>query len=135
MFYDFALTIPAGTAKSSPAVQRMKMTHGVIHDVRIYYPPGPRGEVDVAIFEGGHQVYPTNRGGSFNADNVYINFGDYYELFDAPYELTAKGWAPDADYDHTIRIEIGLIESKIALASLTVARGLERFFKAIGIKV
>lgn len=135
MFYDFALTIPAGTAQASPAEQVMKLTHGVVHTVRLYFPPGPRGEVNVAIFESGHQVYPTNRGGVFNADNVYISFDDYYELFRAPYRLVAKGWAPDADYEHTVRIELGVIESKIALASLKVARGLEKFLKVIGIGV
>ena len=135
MFYDFALTITAGKTEASPATQKMKLTHGVIHTVRIYFPPGPRGEVNVAIFEGGSQIYPTNRGGEFNADNLYINFDDFYELFRAPYELVAKGWSPDASYDHTVRIEVGILESRIALASLKLARGLERFLKALGIGV
>lgn len=135
MFYDFSLTIPAGTAKDSPAERRMKLTHGIIHTFRLYFPPGPRGEVDVTVLEGGHQVYPTNRGGSFNADNLYISFDDYYELTRAPFELVARGWSPDADYSHTVRIEIGLLESRIALASIRMARGLEKFFRTLGIKV
>lgn len=135
MFYDFALTIPAGTTEANPATLDMKLTHGVIHTIRLNFPPGPRGEVNVDIYHGGHQLYPTNTGGEFNADNTYITFDDYYELDEAPYKLRARGWAPTADYNHTIRIEIGLLESKIALASLRVAKGLDKFFKALGIKV
>jgi len=135
MFYDYKLTIPAGTTEAAPAEQRMRLTHGVIHTVRLYFPPGPRGEVNVQIYAGNYQLYPTNPGGSFNADNLYIAFDDYYELLRGTYELTAKGWAPDAVYQHVIRVEIGLLESRIALASLRVAKGLDKFFKTLGLKV
>lgn len=135
MFYDFDFTIPAGTAQTSPATKRMKLAHGIIHTVRVFFPPGPRGEVSFQVFEGGHQVYPTNQGGVFNADNVYISSEDYYELTRAPYELVAKGWSPSATYDHTVRIQFGLLESKIALATLRIASGMEKFFKALGVKV
>lgn len=135
MFYDFVITIPASTAATSPTVLDMKLTHGVIHTVRIDFPPGPRGEVNLVIFKGGTQLYPFNLEGYFNTDNRYITFDDYQELFSAPYTLTAKGWSPDADYDHTLHIEIGLIESKVALASLKLARALEKFLKLVGIGV
>ena len=124
MFYDFAVTIPAGTTQASPKEERLKLSHGIIHTFRLYFPPGPRGEVNLAIFDALHQVWPTNSGGAFNADNVYISFDDYYELLNAPYELVAKGWSPSADYSHTIRVEIGLLESKVALAWLRIAKGL-----------
>ena len=135
MFYDFALTIPAGTAEASPIRQGMDLTHGVIHSVRIIFPPGPRGEVSVQIYDGGHQLYPTNSGGVFNADNIAISFDDYYELLRGKYDLEARGWSPDADYQHVIRIQIGVLESRVALASLRVAKGLDKFFRAIGLKV
>jgi hypothetical protein len=135
MFYDFALTITAGTTEANPAEQEMKLTHGVIQTVRLFFPPGPRGEVNVAIYHQEHQLYPTNPGGAFNADNVYISFDDYFELFSPPYVLLARGWAPTASYNHTVRIEIGVIESKIALIGLRVAKALDKFFNILGVKV
>ena len=135
MFYDFELTVPAGTPAATPTEVKMQLTHGVVHTVRVDFPPGPRGEVYLAIFQGGVQRYPFNRGGYFRADNTYINFDDYLELTRAPYLLTAKGWAPTAAYDHTLHIEIGLVESRIALASLRLAAGLEKFLKLVGIGV
>lgn len=135
MFYDFAITVVKGSTETAPTELVMKLTHGVIHTVRIDFPPGPRGEVKLAIFEGGIQRYPFNRGGYFQADNTYINYDDFLELGSPPYELKAQGWAPDANYDHTLHIEIGLIESKIALASLKLASGMEKFLKLVGIGV
>lgn len=135
MFYDFAFTIPAGTLERSPATQRLKLTHGVIHTVRLFFPPGPKGLVSVVVNHGGHQLYPTNPQGQYNAEDVYIAFDDFYPLFAAPYELVARGWSPDAIYAHTITIEIGLLQSKFALAMLRVAAALERFLEFLGLGV
>lgn len=135
MIYDFEVTVTAGTALATPKESRLKLTHGVIHQLNIDIPPGPRGELYFVILVGGSQLYPHNQGGYFRTDNRLIAFNEYFELTSAPYELTFKGWAPTAAYDHTVHIEVGLIESKIALASLRVAKGLEKFFTAIGLKV
>lgn len=135
MFYDFAFTITAGKTKAAPAEQVLKLTHGVIHTVRLDFPPGPRGEVNIALYHEGHQLYPTNPDGAFNADNTYINYDDFFELLTEPYSLKARGWAPTANYDHTVHIEIGVMESKLALAMLKLALGMEKFLKMVGIKV
>ena len=135
MFYDFAFTVTKGKTKAAPEEQVLKLSHGVIHTVRLDFPPGPRGEVNIALFHEEHQLYPANPDGAFNADNTYINYDDYFELTTEPFGLKARGWAPTADYDHTIHIEIGLLESKIALAVLHMAVGLEKFLKLVGIKV
>jgi hypothetical protein len=135
MFYDFTLTIPAGTPAEAPEELELQLSHGIVHTVRLDFPPGPRGEVSIIICDALHQVFPTNEGGVFNADNTYINFNDYYDLTRAPYLLTAKGWSPDADYDHTIHIEIGVLESKMAMAALRVAAALESFISFFSVKV
>lgn len=135
MFYDFAITIPAGTLESSPEEIELKLVQGVIHTVRIDIPSGSRGEVHLIILRAEHQLYPTNLDGTFNTDNRYIEFPDVEELNAAPFSLIARGWSPDADYDHTYHIEIGLVESKFALASLKVAQSIEKFMKLLGIGV
>ena len=135
MFYDFAITVTAGKTEASPQEQTLKLTHGVIHTVRLDFPPGPRGEVNIALYHEEHQLYPTNLDGAFNADNTYINYDDFFELATAPYFLKARGWAPTANYDHTVHIEVGVMESKLALAMLKLALGMEKFLKMVGIKV
>ncbi len=135
MFYDFAITILAGTTALAPKEETLKLTHGVIHTIRLDFPPGPRGEVNLALYHEEHQLYPTNPGGAFNADNTYVNFDDFFELSTAPYALKARGWSPTADYPHTIHIQVGVIESKIALASLKMAAMLEKFLKFWGMGV
>ena len=135
MFYDFPITVPAGTLKAAPKEVELKLTHGVIHTVRLDFPPGPRGEVNIVLFHREHQLYPNNPEGVFNADNTYISYDDFYELRDGPYSLTARAWSPTADYAHTLHIQVGVIESRIALATLKLALGLEKLLKIVGIKV
>jgi hypothetical protein len=135
MFYDFAITIPAGTTESAPVEQELKLTHGVIHRVEVEFYPGPRRYVWIKIFHEEHQLYPTNPDGSFCTDGYTIAFDDYFELFTPPYSLLARGYSPNADYDHVVTVRIGVIESRIALATLRVAKALEKFLKVVGIKV
>lgn len=135
MFYDFAITVPKSTTEAAPVTEELKLTHGVIHTVRLDFPPGPRGEVNIVLYHEEHQLYPTNPGGAFNSDNTYINYDDFFELTTAPYSLKARGWAPTANYDHTIHIEVGVMESKLALAMIKLATGMEKFLKMVGIKV
>uniref|UniRef100_A0A6H2A163 Uncharacterized protein n=1 Tax=viral metagenome TaxID=1070528 RepID=A0A6H2A163_9ZZZZ len=102
MIYRFSLTIPAGRTKESPLEKEMKLTEGYVTLVEVSFPPGPHGEVHVAIRDGLHQVWPTNPEESFAWDAYTGHFPEQYLLDSAPYTLTLQGWAPDASYDHDI---------------------------------
>lgn len=133
MFYDFSVSIPANTLKSAPVRQELKLTHGVITSVRLDFRQGTDHLVNLVIKQGLHQVYPTNAEGSFHLEGVYCSFEDWYELFEEPFTLTAEGWSDGTTYPHTVDVQIGLIESDIALALLKVAKALSSFLKLVGI--
>ena len=135
MFYDFAITIPAGRTEDDPVEEILELNEGVIHRVEVEFYPGPRRYVYLKLFRHEHQLWPTNPDGSFRTDAYTISFDEYYELKGEPLQLLARGYSPDADYDHVVTVRIGIIESKIALLSLKIARGLERFLHYVGIKV
>lgn len=135
MFYDFAITIPAGTSEDDPVEEELKLTHGVIHRVEVEFYPGPRRYVGLRIYHQEHQLYPTNPDGEFKTDGYTIAFDDFFELKTAPYALKARGYSPDADYSHVVTVRIGVVESKIALALLKMATGLEKFLKIVGIRM
>lgn len=135
MFYNYVLTIPAGTTEEAPVKLEMTLAKGILQTVRLFFPPGPRGEVNVIIEGNSSQIYPSNEEGTFNADNLYINFDDYYEILQPPFRFTAKGWSPTADYEHTIRIQIGVIENRVAVVSIRLAKSFDKFFKLVGVRV
>jgi hypothetical protein len=135
MYYRWTFNIPAGTQEDNPAILEMPLTNGVIHQVIIDYPSGPRGTVFVSIMRENRQIYPTNPREQFNTDNRAITFPDFYELRSQPYILQAVGWSPNASYPHAIGIEIGLIESKVALTFLNILGGMQKLLSLMGIRV
>jgi hypothetical protein len=114
MYYETSLTIPAGTLKDSPVETVLKLTHGVVHRVEVEFPDGPSFLAGVAILYGPHQVWPTNPEGCFASNGHTIGFDDYYQMYFAPYALTIQGWAPEADYDHDVRVRVGVLPQAIA---------------------
>jgi len=135
VFYDFAITVPAGTAETSPKEERLKLSKGIIHRVEVEFYPGCRRYVEVVIFHGNYQLYPTNRPGAFSTDGYTIAFDDYYELPAETNELVVSCWSPDADYDHVIVVRIGVMESKMVLLLSSVIRGLAKMLRLMGISV
>lgn len=135
MFYDFAITIPAGRGEDNPVEEILELNEGIIHRVAVEFYPGPRRYVWVKIFRHEHQVWPTNPDGSFRTDAYTIAFDEYYELKGRPTQLLVRGYSPDADYSHVVTVRIGILESKAAILLLTALKGLMKMFKVMGIKV
>ena len=135
MFYDFAIKIPKGTKEDKPVEQELNLTYGIIHRVEVEFYPGPRRYVWVKILHHEHQLWPTNLDGSFQTDAYTIAFDEYEELKEAPYNLLVRGYSPHADYEHTVVVRIGILESKSALLLLSALKGLMKLFKMMGIKV
>ena len=114
MFYDYALTIPANTAKGAPSEQEISLTHGVIHRVEIEFPAGCAGLAHLAIFLREFQLYPTNPDREFASDGYTIAFNDYFELFEPPHNLVIRGYNTDDTYSHTITVRIGVLPKDVA---------------------
>lgn len=134
MFYDFAITIPAGRTEDNPVEEILKLTKGIIHRVEVEFYPGPRRYAWVKIFYHEHQLWPTNPGGSFRTDGYTISFDEYEELKSEPFDLKVKGYSPDANYSHVITVRIGILESRAAILLLTALKGLMKLFRLMGIK-
>lgn len=133
MFYDFAILVPAGTPADNPVEQTLKLTSGVVHRVEVEFPAGCRGEVSLVILLGGHQLFPTDPEGAFNAEGYTIPIDDYFPLDTPPYSLKAVAWSPDAVYSHTITVRVGILSEEL-LSPLTGMSGmLKKFLKFMGI--
>lgn len=135
MFYDFAVTIPAGRGEDNPVEQELDLTHGIIHRVEVEFYPGPRRYAWVKIFYREHQLWPTNLDGSFRTDAYTIAFDEYEEMFEPPHTLLVRGYSPEADYPHVVTVRIGILSSKSALMLLKALKAILKLAELIGIKV
>ncbi|MBI2869388.1 MAG: hypothetical protein HYX96_06150 [Chloroflexi bacterium] len=133
MFYDFSFTVPANTPASAPASLEMKLTRGIVHNVKLLFPPGPHGMVKVGILHGLHQFLPTNPDGYFASDDENINIDEHYELTEAPFILKAVGYSPGTTYNHTISIRIGILSPEIIEPYAGVSGMLRKFLKLVGV--
>lgn len=109
MFYRYSLTVPANTPATEPASVVMYLTHGIIHQVEIGFPPGCAGLVHVSIHRLEHQAWPTNPDHAFAWDDYNIVLrNEALGLITEPYTLTMRAWSEDDSYQHTVICRIGL---------------------------
>lgn len=102
MIFSGTITVEAGKLKSAPQVERLKITQGVITQVNIMFPPGCAHQVFITFNRALNQIYPTNPEGYFMGDGVNIS-GEVFHFVQAdPFELQIYGWAPNANYNHSI---------------------------------
>jgi len=87
----------------------MHLTHGIIHQVEIAFPPGCAGLVHASIWRYEHQAWPTNPDHKFAWDdyNLVIR-NESYGLVDHPYLLYLRAWSEDDSYQHVIVARIGI---------------------------
>ena len=133
MYYDFAITIPAGRGLDNPVEEVLELTHGIIHRVEVRFRSGTDFRVACRLFRHEHQVYPTNLDSDFRDDGRAIVFDDHYKLATRPYNLIVKAYAPTASYDHTIYVRIGVLPAEILQPFAGIGNMLKKFLKLIGI--
>lgn len=112
MLFDYDLTVPAGTLKSAPAVAQVKLTRGTLTEIRVYFPPGPATLVHVQVLRALHTLMPANPDGELNFDDLMITSRLEYNLSGRPYEVTLRGWAPLAIFEHTITFQFEVMPIK-----------------------
>ena len=115
MFYDFAITVIAGTTEAAPKEQELSLTHGFIHQVEIEFPRGCKGYVSLVLYHREYQFLPTNPDEAFNGDGYTIVIKEHYDLREPPHILLVRAWAPNATYNHTITVRIGVLPQSVLL--------------------
>ena len=84
----------------------IKLTHGVIHQLGVYFPPGCANTIRTTIHRGLYQIFPTNPDGFMKGDAINIQGKEFYTIVKAPYQVEVYAWSDGASYDHTITVRI-----------------------------
>lgn len=114
MLFVYNITTNASVAATNKKLTILKLTHGIITQLDVQFPPGPNGYLHLQITDGLHQVFPLNPEGDFASSFVNISFREYLPLLSVPYELQAYTWNLDDTYAHLVIVRIGILPVSVA---------------------
>jgi hypothetical protein len=113
MFYSFSYTLTADDLVTAKYRLEMELTAGVIHQVDVLFQKDAAHKINVQIWQGGHQLYPSNRGAALRGDATVISFREFNELKAGDVDLYALIWTTDATVLKEVLINIGLLPKEI----------------------
>lgn len=113
MFNVYPYTVTASDLVDDPHKMDMDLSAGVIHQVDIVFQKDCANKINVQIWHGGHQLWPSNRGASLKGDATIISFREFFELRGARNDLHAIIWTTDDTVLKEIIIQIGILPREI----------------------
>lgn len=117
MLFVANITVAKSTTEASPKSQVLKIAHGIISWVSVSFPPGCVGLAHCVILHHEHQVWPSTENMSLAGDTFPIEWNEYYESYQPPYELKVKAWNEDDTYQHIITVRIAVLPRKAIVAA------------------
>ena len=117
MLFETSITIPASTSSSAPTTAELKIAHGIITKIMVRPRPGHSGLAHCVILHHEHQIAPSTENMDFHGDTFPIDWEEYYESYQPPYELKIKGWNEDDTYEHTFDIFVAVLPRKGIIAT------------------
>ncbi len=113
MFYVFSKTPGASHTKADPFLLEMKLGGGVIHQVDVLFQDGCNHEEFVQIYQGGHQLWPSNRGEYLRGNATVVSFREFLSLDHGKNLLVAHiSTTLSTDFVEVI-IQIGVLPKKV----------------------
>ena len=116
MLFQASITIPKNTLVTAPVTESLKIAHGIITRIMVRPRPGHASLAHLVILHHEHQIAPSTENMDFAGDTFPIDWEEYYESYQPPYELKLKGWNDDDTYEHTFDVFVAVLPRKAILA-------------------
>ena len=116
MLFQASITIPKNTTQLSPTVVVLKIAHGIITKIMVRPRPGHASLAHLVILHHEHQIAPSTENMDLHGDAAAIDWEEYYESYQPPYELKLKGWNDSTLYSHTFDVFVAILPRKAILA-------------------
>lgn len=120
MIFTKEITLAAGQTEATATSTKLKMSKGVIHEFNAVFPSGCVQLVNLKIYQGGHQLFPSTEGMVFSGNNEVIDFKTFHELGSEENYLDIVAWNTDDTYPHTITVRFGVLPKYVLLPSYAV---------------
>ncbi len=109
MLFTANVNLPPNTGQASPVSQILPIARGIITWVSVFFPGGCERLAHVAILHHEHQIFPSTVNMSLAGDHFPIEWSEYYESWQPPYELKIIGWNEDDTFEHTVTVRIAVL--------------------------
>lgn len=116
MLFQASITIPANTTKADPTEEILKIAHGIITKVMVRPRAGHRWLAHLVILHHEHQIAPSTENMDFRGEFFPLDWKEYYESYQPPYELKLKGWSDDDTYQHAFDVYVAILPRRAILA-------------------
>lgn len=133
MLFQQSITIPKNTVKTSPTTAIMGVAHGIITKVMVRPRPGHAALGHMIIRHHEHQIAPSTENMDFHGDTFPIDWEEYYESYQPPYELKLVGWNEDDTYPHIFDVFVAVLPRK-AIIAFQVADAIKSLFSLLSPK-
>ena len=115
MLYVANISTPASTTQGDPVETRIPVTVGIVHRVKVGFPPGPQTDLNVAIDRGGSQVWPSGESVSWAWDDIVLDMPEWHEVDAEPLEFVVRTWNDDANFAHVCMVQLELLPREVLL--------------------
>ena len=133
MLFEASITIPKNTLKASPTEEILKIANGIITKIMVRPRPGHVGLAHLVIRHHEHQIAPSTEGMDFHGDTFPIDWEEYYESYQPPFELKLEAWNDDDTYPHTFDVFVAVLPRKAVLA-LSIVDAIKGIFGILSSK-
>lgn len=121
MLYTWDKKVEAGVHLIANKLEvPLRLAPGIITWVSVLFPPGCHGMVKCQIFHREHQIFPSRDVMSISGDGIPVEWNEYYEMYERPFDLLARLWGEGCTYDHTVSIRIAVLPRKAIVAQALV---------------
>ncbi len=133
MLFEASITIPKNTASTSPTTEILKIAQGIITKIMVRPRPGHAGLAHLIIRHHEHQIAPSTESMDFHGDAFPIDWEEYYESYQPPYELKLQGWNLDDTYPHTFDVFVAVLPRR-AIIALAIVDAIKSAFSILSPK-
>ena len=133
MLFEGHITVETTHTATNKKEQIIPIAHGIISFVSVLFPAGCHGLVHCTVYYHEHQIAPSTEGMSMIGDRIPVEWSEYYECYQPPYELKVRAWGVSCSYDHTITVRVAVLPRKAILA-LAVVDAIKSVFNALSPK-
>jgi len=116
MLFEKDILVETSHIITNKKVDTLQIAHGIITWISILYPTGCHGMVHCIIRHHEHQIAPSTEGMNIIGDGIPVEWNEYYESYQPPYELKVELWGVSCTYNHTVTIRVAILPRKAILA-------------------
>ena len=127
MLFQASITMPKNTTEARAITVIMPIALGIITKIMVRPRPGHAALAHLVILHHEHQIAPSTRNMDFHGDTPPIDWEEYYESYQPPFELKLKGWNDDDTYPHTFDVFVAVLPRK-AIIALAIVDAIKSIF-------